>query len=150
MSGMETVGDDAYQDRLYLKALTIRHERRIGLWLPIMWHLALRGHAGAMTELADWFSDGNKAKAFGRLADPFSAAGLYRRAVKKGHSIAGFNAAMSCFNRNDMIGYRDWLRQAASAGDGDARDELRRFETRLPHSDARKVGRLRPDRRSQP
>jgi hypothetical protein len=51
---------------------------------------------------------------------------------------------MSCFNRNDMVGYRHWLRCAAKAGDTDAARSLRFFETRLWHAAARKVGRLRP------
>ncbi len=142
---MELVRDDTPADRLYLKGLAIRYERHCGLWIPIMWHLALRGHTGAMIELADWFSDDNSAKSFGTPADAFSPAGLYHRANRKRDARAGHNAAMSCFNRNDMSGYRRWLRQAAKAGDQEARRQLRRFETRLWHSASRKVGRLRPE-----
>lgn len=115
--------------------------------MPIMWHLALRGHTGAMIELADWFSDDNSAKAFGKSADAFSAAGLYHRAYRKGDARAANNAAMSCFNRNDMIGYRQWLRLAVKAGDTAAGKQLCNFETRLWHAAARKVGRLRPEQR---
>ncbi|WP_439534044.1 hypothetical protein [Polymorphobacter sp.] len=136
--------DQTTADRLYLKGLAILYERQIGLWMPIMWHLALRGHTGAMIELADWFSSDNSAKAFGTPADAFSAAGLYYRAFQKGDARAAKNAAMSCFNRNDMTGYRQWLTRASKAGDAEAGQELGYFETRLWHSAARKVGRLRP------
>jgi len=112
-----------------------------------MWHLALRGHTGAMIELADWFSDDNSASSFGTPAGAFSAAGLYRRAYRKGDARAANNAAMSFFNRNDMIGYRRWLRRAAKAGDLEARKQLRHFETRLWHAAARKIGRLRPEQK---
>ena len=67
--------------------------------------------------------------------------------IGKGDVRAANNAAMSCFNRNDMIGYRRWLRRAARAGDVMAAKQLRRFETRLWHADARKVGRPRPEQR---
>jgi hypothetical protein len=144
---MENISDDTAEDRLYMKGLAVRYERHLGLWLPIMWRLALRGHTGAMIELADWFSDDDSAEAFGKPADAFSAAGLYFRAHRKGDARAANNAAMSCFNRNDMIGYRRWLRRAATAGDTEAGKQLRSFETRLWHSAARKIGRLRPSQR---
>lgn len=144
---MEDVPDETPTDRLYLKGLAIRYERHIGLWMPMMWHLALRGHTGAMIELADWFSDDNSAKTFGTPADAFSAAGLYHRAFRKGEARAAHNAAMSCFNRNDMTGYRRWLRRAASGGDAAAATQLRHFETRLWHAAARKIGRLRPEQK---
>jgi hypothetical protein len=128
---MDYVNEDTAEDKLYLKGLSIRYERRFGLWLPIMWRLALHGHTGAMIELADWFSSDNDAKSFGTPADAFSAAGLYYRAYRKGDARAANNAAMSCFNRNDMIGYRQWLRRAAKAGDALAMKQLRYFENRL-------------------
>lgn len=140
---MEIVSDSSPEDRLYIRALTIRYEKHVGLWFPIMWHLALRGHTGAMIELADWFSNGNSAKEFGTPADNFSAAGLYRRAARKGDGRSALNAAMSCFNRNDMTGYRRWLRLATKAGSVEARQQLRAFEIRLPHGDARKIRRAR-------
>lgn len=144
---MEHLTAETAEDRLYLKGLAVRYERRTGLWMPIMWHLALGGHTGAMIELADWFSSNNSAKAFGTPADTFSAAGLYYRAYRKGDARAANNAAMSCFNRDDMIGYRQWLRRAAKAGDAEAGVQLRYFETRLWHSAARKIGRLRPEQK---
>lgn len=142
---MKHVGDDTPEDRMYLKGLAIRYDRHIGLWMPVMWRLALRGHTGAMIELADWFSHNNSAKTFGKPARIFSAACLYYRAYKRGDARAANNAAMSCFNRNDMIGYRQWLRRAAKTGDVEALEQLSYFETRLGHADARKVGRLRPE-----
>jgi hypothetical protein len=144
---MEYVSDETAEDRLYLRGLAVRYERHLGLWMPIMWHLALRGHTGAMIELADWFSDDNSAKSFGTPADAFSPAGLYHRSYRKGDARAATNAAMSCFNRNDMSGYRHWLRRAAKAGDVDAGKQLSYFENRLSHAAARKVGRLRPEQK---
>jgi hypothetical protein len=136
--------DNAAADRLYSKALSILHEGRVGLWLPKIRALALRGHTDAMVELADWLSSDNSAAAFGRPIEAFGAAGLYYRAYRQGCARAAYNAAMSRFNRNDMAGYRRWLGRAAKAGDTDCAIELGRFETRLPHGDARKVHRLRP------
>jgi hypothetical protein len=144
---MEDLSDNTAEERLYLKGCAVRHERRVGLWMPIMWHLALRGHSGAMIELADWFSDDNRARAFGTPADAFSAAGLYYRAHRRGDARAAHNAAMGCFNRNDMLEYRRWLRRAEKAGDAQAGTQLRCFETRLWHSAARKVRRLRPEQK---
>jgi hypothetical protein len=96
-----------------------------------------------MIDLADWFSDDSSLSAFGSPADRFSAAASYRRAWRAGDARAANNAAMSCFNRNDLAGY--WMRRAASAGDGAAARQLRYFETRLWHQAARKVRRLRPE-----
>jgi hypothetical protein len=141
---MEYIGDETIKDRLYLKGLAVRYERHVGLWMPIMWHLARRGHTGAMIELADWFAHDNCRQSFGTPADRFSAAGLYYRAYRKGDARAAYNAAMSCFNRNDMVAFRKWLRRAALTGDIDAVRGIRCFETRLCHAAARKIGRLRP------
>jgi hypothetical protein len=141
---MSQATDQSAKDRLYLRALAIRHERGVGLWMPIMWHLALRGHTGAMVELADWFSGEDTAKEAGRACAAYSAAGLYYRAYRKGNFNAARNMAISCFNRSDMAGYRRWLRRAARTGDTESARELRFFETRLWHGAARKVGRLRP------
>jgi hypothetical protein len=134
--------DERYANRLYLKGLEIRYGRHRGLWMPIMWHLALRGHTGAMIELADWLSDDDSASAFGTPADAFCPAGLYHRALRKGDARAANNAAMSCFNPDDMSGYRQWLRRASNAGDPAAGKQLRQVETRLWHAAARKIGRL--------
>ncbi len=107
--------------------------------MGLLWHLALRRFPSAMTELSRRIGeDGLSA------ADPFSAAGLNYRAYRRGDPLAAYNAAMSCFNRDDLRGYRHWLRRAARAGDIDAQQQLRRFETRLPHSAAREIGRCRP------
>lgn len=144
---MEYLTDETAADRLYLKALATRYERHTGLWRPIIWHLALGGHTGAMIELADWYSRDSSAKSFGTPADAFSPAGLYYRAYRKGDARAATNAAMSCFNRNDMVGYRQWLRRASKTGDRHAAEQLHYFETRLWHSAARKVRRLRPEQR---
>lgn len=144
---MEYVSDNTREDRLYLKALGIRYERRPGLWLPIMWHLALRRYPGAMRELADWLAGDRDQEPMGAPADGFSAAGLYRRAHRLGDALAAHNAAAGCFNRNDLSGYRQWLNMAARRGDKDARKQLRYFETRLPNLAACRVGRLRPKQR---
>jgi hypothetical protein len=141
---MSQANDQSVEDRLYLKALAIRDGRRVGLWVPIIWHLALRGDASAMIELADWFSGDDAAKKFGKASDAFSAAGLYYRAYRKGNFNAARNMAVSCFNRSDMAGYRQWLKRAARAGDTESARELRFFEIRLWHTAARKAGRMRP------
>ncbi|WP_156347459.1 MULTISPECIES: hypothetical protein [unclassified Sphingomonas] len=141
---MEYVTDDTPLDRLYLRALAIRYEGHRGLWMPIMWHLALRGYPGAMIELADWFSYYASFEGMGTAADAFSAVGLYRRAYVKGDTRAAQNLAVSYFNRGDLNGYRTWLRRAVRAGDTEAKAQLRYFELRLPHRQARKIGRLRP------
>jgi hypothetical protein len=136
--------DKAKTDRLHSKALDIREGNAVGLWVPIMRHLALRGHHAAMIDLAAWFSQSNRLADFGSPADGFSAAGLYRRAWRHGNAYAAQHLAMGCFNRGDLRGYRHWLGHSARAGDADAKRELLRFEIRLPHANARKVRRLRP------
>lgn len=144
---MEYVTDETREDRLYLKALGIRYETQVGRWLPIMQHLALRGYVPAMREMADWCAGEDDAAPFGAPSDATSPAGYYRRAYKKGDPVAANNAAISCFNRNDMVGYRGWLRRAANAGDLDAGRQLRCFEIRLSHAAAGKVRRLRPEQK---
>jgi len=131
-------------ERLYLRALNIREGRARGLWLPKMWHLAIRGHSNAMIELADWLSDGHQ---LGSLSGNFSAAGLYRRALHKGNPRAAHNMAMTYFNRNDMVGYRYWIKRAGRAGDQTSRLQAARFECRLPHIAAATIGRIRPEQR---
>jgi hypothetical protein len=139
-----TSSDESKADRLYLKALGIRYEHRIGLWMPVMWHLALRRHEGAMIELADWFSRDGGVISLGSPWHGFSAAGLYRRAYKAGDARAAHNLAVSYFNQNDLARYRYWLRRAALAGDAGASNAVGRFETRLWHGAARKIRRIRP------
>ena len=109
--------------------------------MGLLWHLALRRYPSAMTELARRIGDDGLS-----AADPFSAAGLNYQAYRLGDPIAAYNAAMSCFNKRDLQGYRRWLRRAADGGDDDARVQLRRFETRLPHGAARDIRRGRPRR----
>lgn len=134
-------------EKLYMRGLEIRDKRSVGLWLPIMWHLALKGHLGAMIELASWFGDDNSLRSCGSAADAFSASGLYRRAYRKGDARAAQHMAMGCFNRNDLAGYRHWLRLGAKAGDEEAAEQLRYFESRLWHAAARKIRRGRPEQK---
>jgi TPR repeat protein len=108
-----------------------------------MRHLALRGHPEAMTCLADWIS-GPDGGYLGLASMPFSAIALYQRAYRKGCARAARNLALSCFNSDNLPGYRRWLRLASEAGDADSILESRRFETRLWHGAARNIGRLRP------
>ena len=131
-------------DRLYERAILIEDQRAHGFWMPILQHLAPRGHVEAMVVLADRYAR-PYANDLGRLADPFSAFGLYRRAYRKGSAHAAYNLAMFFFARRDLKGYRQWLRRAARAGDATAGLPFRRFETRRPHANARRIGRLRPD-----
>jgi hypothetical protein len=127
-------------DRLYALACDRLERRRPGLGMPILWHLALRRYDYAMILLSQ------KLDAAGRIWDPFSSAGLAYRAYRQGHPIGAQNLAMDCFNRGDLCGYRGWLRRAARLGDVAALGELRRFEVRLPHCNARRIGRKRPHR----
>ena len=110
--------------------------------MPILWHLALRRDTIAMTELGSTFAK------IGRIAEPFSQSGLAYRAFRAGNALGAQHLAMNAFNRRDLSGYRHWLSQAARLGDDDAKAEHRRFETRLPHSNAALIGRGRPDRTS--
>jgi hypothetical protein len=135
---------ESRDDRLYRRALSIREENGHGFWVPIMRHLALRGHAEAMVDLADWSSGENGCENLGVASDAFSAAGLYRRAFRKGAARAARNMAMGCFNGNDLPGYRRWMRRAGEAGDLESVLEAKRFETRLGHGAARRIGRHRP------
>lgn len=111
--------------------------------MGLLWHLALRRYPSAMTELSRRIGEDGL-----RAADPFSASGLACRASRQGDPAAAYNLAMSCFNRRNLRGYRYWLRVAARAGDEDAREQFRRFETRLPHGAAFDIGRGRPRRGS--
>ncbi|HEX8214802.1 MAG TPA: hypothetical protein VF582_04945 [Allosphingosinicella sp.] len=134
-------------DRLYLRALEIRYGNKPGLWLPKILALAVRGHSDAMIELADWLSEGpDKIRS---PTDRSSAAGLYFRAYRKGNARAAHSFAMDFFNAGDLKGYRGWLRRAANAGDQSAGLQLARFETRLPHANAARSRRLRPEHRRE-
>lgn len=134
----------ARADKLYVEALDVMERRKCGFWVPRMQYLALRGYADAMIVLANWYSESGTLDAEGRPGDASSAAGLYRRAYRQGSAMAAQAMAMGCFNRGDMKGYRHWLGMGARAGDGEAQRVRRLFETRLPHSRARRIGRLRP------
>jgi TPR repeat protein len=136
-------------DRLYARAWAIKDRKANGFWLPILQHLALHGHQDAMVTLADWYAGDSSLGSCGTFMDGYSAAGLYRRAWKLGDGYAARNLAIDHFNRNDLIGYRHWLRKAANSGDPDSALELRHFETRLWHGDARRIRRLRPRRRAE-
>ncbi len=96
-----------------------------------------------MTTLADTFHKR------GRIADPFSKLGLNNRADRGGYEYASQHLAMDAFNRRDMKNYRYWLRRHARFGDPDVVRELKRFESRLPHFAAGKIGRLRPYRKDE-
>jgi len=121
---MDDTAPPSRHDRLYLRALEIREKRAGGLWVPIMRHLALRRHTGAMIDLASWLSDDNTAESFGKPADAHSPAGLYRRAYRMGDLRAAQHVAMSHFNRDRMAGYRHWLGLGAKAGNAEAAHDL--------------------------
>jgi hypothetical protein len=128
-------------DRLWDRYWGIREHGR-GLAVPILWHLVLRGDLTAMTELSSTFARS------GRAAERHSQAGLAYRAYRGGLATGAQHLAMDAFNRRDMSGYRRWLARAAKAGDQEAGRELRRFEQRLPHRNAARIGRKRPERRA--
>jgi hypothetical protein len=125
-------------ERLYTHAIEIRECGKAGLWLPIIRHLALRGHPASMTDLASWLYDLAGERRC-QVADR-----LYYRAFKSGHATAAQNCAMERFNRRDLQGFRTWLRRAADLGDTNAARDLKRFATRQGHALARKIGRGRP------
>jgi hypothetical protein len=141
--------DSPKMDRLYERALLIQDGKANGLWLPIIRHLALRQYPCAMVDLANWQSDNRTWASMGLATDAFSALGLYRRAYRAGNANAAQNMAMEHFNRNDLTGYRIWLRRAARGGDKDCDAELRCFETRQPYCAATRIRRLRPLRRRE-
>lgn len=127
-------------DRLYDRASAILDGKANGLSMPILRHLTSRRHHWAMVEYANRLSyDGY----LGRTLDPSSPAGIYRLAHRLGNPNAPQHLGMSAFNRGDLRTYRHWLRKAADAGDGNAAEELRRFEIRGPHSATRKIRRAR-------
>jgi hypothetical protein len=128
------------RDRLWSRYWSICEGRGYGLATPILWHLALRHDALAMTELGSTFPRP------GRLSDPFSQEGLAYRAYKCGERNGAQHLAMNAFNKGDLTRYRHWLARGAKAGDSDAQRELERFETRLPHSNASRIRRRRPYR----
>lgn len=138
--------DEAKAERLYLRAAAILDRRSNGLAMPILRHLALRGHGWSNAILADLSSgpDGNRPGLPSRQGSP---AWLYRRAHRNGVDWALRNLAISHFNANKLRDYRFWLAQAARYGAEEAAVELRYFQLRQPHGAARKIGRHRPRQR---
>lgn len=128
------------RETLWKRYWSIVLDRRPGLCEPILWHLALSGDPSAMVTLADTFATD------GRITDSYSRSGLYYRAHKRGYTYAAQHLAMDSFNRGDLGSYRYWLRRAARF-DPAHLQELKRFETRLPHQIAKERGRGRPYRR---
>ena len=140
------------EDRLFERARAIMERRANGFYMPILHHLARRGHAPAMLGLAGLFTRGNDPADLGVASRAGTPAWLYRRVWLRGGSdacLAAQNIAMSRFNIGDLHGYRLWLRRAQMLGDNDAGLELDRFETRLPFGAAKAIGRGRPWRRSE-
>lgn len=138
---MKNRRDPAKRETLWRRYWAIRDDHANGHAKPILWHLALGQDPSLMVTLAATFSTS------GRLSDGFSQAGLCYRAWRLGNCYGAQHLAMNAFNRNDLHGYRLWLRRAANAGDADAARELKRFETRLPHTNAGRVRRRRPYRK---
>lgn len=109
--------------------------------LALTRHLALRRDPDAATELDRVAGDPRS------WAVALSPAAMARHAAMRDRwPTAAFNIAMQRFNRRDLQGYRHWLRRAAHCGDPDAKSQLARFETRLPHGAARDIRRGRPYR----
>jgi hypothetical protein len=132
----------ATRDDLWDRYYGIRDQHHNGHRMPILRYLALRRDLQAMIELSDAL------EAPGNAGRRYSSAGLLYRAYRAGNETAAQHVAMNAFNREDLSGYRRWLARAAKAGDADAASELCRFETRLPHDNARVIGRQRPHRSS--
>jgi len=133
--------DRAAEERLRTLAEAWLQGRSPGDGMGLLRHLALRRYPSAMTELSRRAGqDGSPPAA------PSTAKILAYRAFRQGDPTAAYNAAMGCFNRGDLQGYRQWLGRAARGGHEDAGRQLRRFETRLPHGAAFDIGRGRPRR----
>jgi hypothetical protein len=124
--------DEARHWKLYAKAWDILDGRRNGHALAILELLCARDFAPAMNHLAD------------RLA-PRPALAIYRRAAALGDQTAAYNLAIEHRHRGDMTGYRHWLARAARS-DPDARDELKAFRTRFPHTIMKRYRRFAPER----
>lgn len=106
--------------------------------LALTRHLALRGDPDAATELERVASDPRPE------AIALSPAAMVRHAATRDRwPTAAMNIAMQRFNLRDLQGYRHWLRRAARNDDPNARIQLARFETRLPHGVAHDIGRGR-------
>src|SRR5581483_5303693 len=97
--------DESQAAAHYKRAVAIQEGKAGGFWVPILCHLALRGHSDAMVELPSWLSHSGRLADLGSTADSFSAAGLYRRAFRKGNARATQHMAMFCFNRGDLQSY---------------------------------------------
>lgn len=119
-----------------------RQERKArGSERNLLLHLALLGHAVSIGKLGIMKSRQARRTGFR------SAMWLNRRAARLGETWVVRNNALNRFNCGDMPGYRWWLHRAARAGDEESGEELRRFETRLPHETAAYVGRQRAHRK---
>lgn len=127
-------------NRLWQRYWAITDQHAKGYATPILWHLALRHDPAGMLMLGDSF------KKAGRVSDPWSQEVLAYRAFRRGYAIGAQHLAMNAFNRGDLVGYRHWLARAARRGDDDAKRQLARFETRLPHRHAARIGRKRSQR----
>lgn len=128
-------------ERLWTRAWRIKDEHANGDFFPIFQVLAIRGSVWGMIEHADAL------KKPGRIGHAATAEWFLYRAFKQGEPTAAQHLSRIAFQARDMKAYRHWLRQAANRGDEDCRSEINRFETRLPHLNARLIGRKRPYRK---
>ncbi len=135
---MEQRTSNTKPERLFERYWGIADLHRNGLRLPILWHLAFRRHPDALLVLSQ------EIEQEGRISRNFSRQGLAYRSFRLGEAAAAQNLAMDSFNRGDLQRYRFWLWKAARLGDEDSARELKRFEVRLPHDDAARIGRKRP------
>ena len=117
--------------KLYSRALDILERRSNGHALPIIRKLAGRGFPPAMNVLSDFVAESEAIR-------------LLRKAARRGDATSAYNLAITHLNRGDMLNYRLALGQAAKLN-SDAADEMRRFETRFPHSIMCKFRKIRPD-----
>ena len=136
-------------ERLFAKAEEILGGKANGFGEPILRHLALRQYGPAMLSYACRMTSSGSRAELGRKSDTLGPVGLMYRAFRAGELNAAQNLALTYFYVGDLAGYRFWLRRAGQAGDEEAAQELRRFETRQPWPLARKIRRLRPFRRDE-
>jgi hypothetical protein len=135
--------DPVKREKLWQRYWAITDNKANGLYEPILWHLALGQDYSAMTTLGDTFGSS------GPISEPFSKLWLCYQADRGGYEYASQHLAMEAFNRGDLKGYRHWLRRHARFGDPEVMQQLKRFETRQPHSAAAKIRRRRPYRKDE-
>jgi hypothetical protein len=136
--------NDKY-DRWLSRAVAILEGRANGFGMPVLRVLALRGHHGAMAELANRLTSPENSDY--DLSKGLELERLLARAAPESWIFGNLSTTLR--NHGDMVGYRKWLARAARTGDPNYIAEKGRFETRFPYPIMKRWGRYRPVRRSE-